>query len=190
VTGLDALLAWAFAGRGVGSVQAVVALREPYLRELRAVLGLPADEGGTFLALLDLDRSGRPGRIPIAVRAEGARRLRAIVDLAREGGAPEPLIGFYSSAADKIEAGAAPRAALGLRRRRGRPREPELPLAIAAAVAHGEAERPPARKLPRHRRIANAADTIGRLTGRGASSASTANALRKYRPRRPPKPSN
>lgn len=182
---LDSLLHWPFAGRGVGSVQSVVDLREPYLRELRSALGLAADDGGTFLELLGLDRTGKSGRIPKAVRAEAARRLRAIVDLAREGGAPEPLLAFYSTAAGEIEAGAVPLRALGLKRRRGRPREPELPVAIAAAVAHGAIERArEVERLKRWKALELASATIARLTGRGSSAGSTANALRKYRPRR------
>jgi len=198
---LDSLLRWLFAGEGVGSVQAVVDLRAPYLHALRARLGIREEVGSDFLGLLGL--TPRPGRRPKSgpgSRAEAARRLRLVVDLAREGGAPAPLLEFYLRAAGEIEAGAAPRVALGLRRRRGRPREPELPLAIAAAIAHWELERPPAADLPRHRRptkveesmarAAKARETIARLSGRGSSPASTANALRKYRPRRPPKPSN
>lgn len=198
---LDSLLHWPFAGEGVGSVQSVVDLREPHLRALRARLGIGEEAGSGFLALLGLSR--RPGRPPKSgpgSRAEAARRLRAVVDLARAKGAPEPLLAFYSTAADAIEAGAHPLRALGLKRRPGRPREPELPLAIAAAVAHGEIERPPDGDLPRHRRptkieesmarSAKAQEIIARLSGRGSSPASTANALRKYRPRRPPKPSN
>jgi len=143
-------------------------------------------EPSDALALLGLDRRGKPGRIPKAARAEAAARLRAVVEMARRSGAPGPLLTFYSTAADAIEAGAEPLRALGLKRRRGRPRdEGELTrfardfLTDAAFVAAR------ARGIRREPALEAAGAELGNLTGRGRSEESARRARRRLK-RNPP----
>jgi len=152
---LDSLLSAALEARGKG---------------LRFDPVEPAD----LFSLLGLDRTGQPGRIPKAVRAEAARRLRAIVDLAREGAAPEPLLAFYSTAAGEIEAGAEPRRTLGLKRGRGRPRrEGELTRVIVDAITD-EAKRRAIAEGESHLDATGIAGERGAELGRRGSSESTA----------------
>jgi len=171
---LDSLLHWPFAGEGVGSVQSVVDLRAPYLRELRARLGIGEEPGSGFLGLLGLtSRPGRRRKSGPGSRAEAARRLRAVVDLARAKGAPEPLLAFYLTAADAIEAGAEPRRALGLRRRPGRPREGELTRAVVDTLTD-EAKRRAIVQGESHLDATGIAGERGAELGRRGSSEATA----------------
>lgn len=144
---LDALLAAEAAenadrARG-GDPEAGECLVHCLLRDALKALGkrLRFDPVGPaeVLALLGLvPRRGRRPKAGPGSRAEAARRLRVLVDLARQAGAPEPLLAFYSSAAEHIEAGAVPLRALGLKRRRGRPPEGEVTRVILDALSDEE----------------------------------------------------